>query len=149
PEEEFEAVGAPPFARRRAATAEWLRIFKKPWTEDPVEHEGEIYSFGPLHCQPQPRQRPQPPTCAHAHSTPALRRAARYGDGWHPVGASAAVPLPPEEVRAKLAELRRLTEAEGRDFDRLTISYKAPLYDRPGDAPGDAAAGERKRFAGS
>ena len=25
--------------------------------------------------------------------------------------------------------LRRLTEAEGRDFSALTISYKAPLYD--------------------
>lgn len=148
-EEEFEAVGAPPFARRGAVSDEWLRIFKKLWTEDPVEHAGEFYSFGPLHCQPQPVQRPHPPIWVGGHSKPALRRAARYGDGWHPVGATAAVPLPPAELRAKLAELRRLTEAEGRDFDRLSISYKAPLYDRPGDAPSDAAAGDRKRFAGS
>src|SRR5690606_15818446 len=144
-EEEFEAVGAPPFARRGAVSDEWLRIFKKLWTKDPVEHKGEFYSFGPLHCQPQPVQRPHPPIWVGGHSKPALRRAARYGDGWHPVGATAAVPLPPEELRAKLAELRRLTEAEGRDFDRLTIPYKAPLYDRPGDTP----AGDRKRFAGS
>lgn len=143
-EEEFEAVGAPPFARRGAVSDEWLRIFKKLWTEDPVEHAGEFYSFGPLHCQPHPVQRPHPPIWIGGHSKPALRRAARYGDGWHPVGATAAVPLEPQELQAKLDELRRLTEAEGRDFGRMTISYKAPLYDKPGEMPPSG----RKRFAG-
>jgi hypothetical protein len=32
-------------------------------------------------------------------------------------------------MRAHLETLKRLTEAEGRDFLALTISYKAPLYD--------------------
>lgn len=32
-------------------------------------------------------------------------------------------------MRAHLDTLKRLTEAEGRDFSALTISYKAPLYD--------------------
>jgi len=32
-------------------------------------------------------------------------------------------------MRAHLDTLKRLTEAEGRDFSVLTISYKAPLYD--------------------
>ena len=32
-------------------------------------------------------------------------------------------------MRQHLATLKRLTEAEGRDFSALTISYKAPLYD--------------------
>ena len=32
-------------------------------------------------------------------------------------------------MRAHLETLKRLTEAEGRDFSALTISYKAPLYD--------------------
>ncbi len=45
-----------------------------------------------------------------------------------------------------LSELRRLTEAERRDFAALTISFKAPLYD-PGQAVdgGDA----RRPFTGS
>jgi alkanesulfonate monooxygenase SsuD/methylene tetrahydromethanopterin reductase-like flavin-dependent oxidoreductase (luciferase family) len=63
------------------------------------------------------------------HSKAALRRAARLGDGWHPVGANAAVPLPPSELRGLVDELHRLTEAEGRDPKSLTISYKAPVYD--------------------
>jgi hypothetical protein len=32
-------------------------------------------------------------------------------------------------MRAHLQTLKRMTEAEGRDFGALTISYKAPLYD--------------------
>jgi alkanesulfonate monooxygenase SsuD/methylene tetrahydromethanopterin reductase-like flavin-dependent oxidoreductase (luciferase family) len=32
-------------------------------------------------------------------------------------------------MRANLDTLKRFTEAEGRDFSALTISYKAPLYD--------------------
>ena len=32
-------------------------------------------------------------------------------------------------MRAHLDTLKQLTEAEGRDFSALTISYKAPLYD--------------------
>jgi alkanesulfonate monooxygenase SsuD/methylene tetrahydromethanopterin reductase-like flavin-dependent oxidoreductase (luciferase family) len=74
-------------------------------------------------------QKPHPPIWVGGHSRAALRRTARYGDGWHPVGAIAASPLPPQEMRAHLDTLKHLTEAEGRDFSALTISYKAPLYD--------------------
>ena len=128
--EEFEALDAPAFDRRGAVTDECLRIFKKLWTEDPAEHRGEFYSFEPLHCQPQPVQKPHPPIWIGGHSRAALRRTARYGDGWHPVGATAAVPLPPEELQRLLDELKRMTEAEGRDFSALTISYKAPIYEK-------------------
>ena len=99
--------------------------------EDPAEHQGEFYSFKPLHCQPQPVQKPHPPIWIGGHSKAALRRTARLGDGWHPVGATAAVPLPPEELTRMLDELKRMTEAEGRDFSKLTISYKAPIYEKP------------------
>jgi len=127
--EEFEALGAPDFDRRGAASNEYIEIFKKCWTQDPVTHDGEFYSFKSLRCVPQPVQKPHPPIWIGGHSRPALRRAAKYGDGWHPVGATAATPLPPPEFRALLDELKRLTEAEGRDFDTLTISLKAPSYD--------------------
>jgi len=53
-----------------------------------------------------------------------LRRTARHGDGWHPVGAVAALPLPPQGMHAHLDTLKQLTDAEGRDFLALTISYK-------------------------
>jgi len=128
-EEEFKALGAPDFKRRGASTDEYIQIWKKLWTGEAVSHQGEFYSFDEIYCQPRPVQQPHPPIWIGGHSNPALRRVARLGDGWHPVGATAASPLPPAEMRRKLAFLRELTEAEGRDFDALSISYKAPFYD--------------------
>jgi probable F420-dependent oxidoreductase len=144
-EEEFAALGATDFARRGAVSDEYLEILRKLWTQSPVSHAGEFYSFKALRCEPQPVQKPYPPIWVGGHSRAALRRAARYGDGWHPIGAIAAVPLPPAELRAKLDELKRLTEAEGRDFSALTISYKAPLYDVALPGPD----GGRRPFSGT
>jgi alkanesulfonate monooxygenase SsuD/methylene tetrahydromethanopterin reductase-like flavin-dependent oxidoreductase (luciferase family) len=74
-------------------------------------------------------QKPHPPIWIGGHSGPAIRRAARLGDGWHPVGANPAVPLRPAELKTSLDELFRLARDAGRDPSTLTISYKAPVYD--------------------
>src|SRR2546427_3771836 len=105
--EEFEALDASDFTRRGAVSNEYIRIFKTLWTQDPASFEGEFYRFKALRCLPQPMQKPQPPIWIGGHSTPALRRAARHGDGWHPVGANPAVPLSPAELRPSLDQLFR------------------------------------------
>src|SRR5881409_2101359 len=127
--EEFQALGAPDFDRRGGVSDEYIRIMKTLWTECPASFAGEFYRFEAIRCLPAPVQKPHPPIWVGGHSKAALRRVARLGDGWHPVGANPAVPLRPLELAASLDELRRLTEAEGRDPSRLTISYKAPVYD--------------------
>ena len=144
--EEFEALGAPDFDRRGAVSDEYLRIFKALWTQDPASYHGEFYRFDSVRCLPHPVQKPHPPIWVGGHSKAALRRVARLGDGWHPVGANPAVPLRPPELRALLDELHRLAEAEGRDFSTLTISYKAPIYDSGRGVDGGA---ERRPFSGS
>jgi probable F420-dependent oxidoreductase len=144
--EEFEALGAPDFDRRGAVSDEYLRIFKALWTQEPASYHGEFYRFDSVRCLPHPVQKPHPPIWVGGHSKAALRRVARLGDGWHPVGANPAVPLRPPELRALLDDLRRLTEAEGRDFSTLTISYKAPIYDSGQGVDGGA---ERRPFSGS
>jgi len=144
--EEFQALGAPDFDRRGAVSDEYLRIFKTLWTQDPASFRGEFYSFEALRCLPQPTQKPHPPIWVGGHSKVALRRVARLGDGWHPVGATPAVPLRPPEMRASLDELRRLADAERRDFAALTNSFKAPLYDPRQGVDGGA---DRRPFTGS
>ena len=144
--EEFQAVGAPDFDRRGAVGDEYLRMFKTLWTQDPATFHGEFYRFDRIRCLPHPAQKPHPPIWIGGHSKAALRRVARLGDGWHPVGANPAVPLRPAELRAELDDLRRLTEAERRDFSTLTISYKAPIYDAGQGVDGGA---ERRPFSGS
>lgn len=156
-EEEFEALGAPAFAERGQVADEYLQAFRALWTRSPASFEGQYCRFRDIRCEPAPLQRPHPPIWVGGHSLAALRRTARYGNGWHPVGAIAAVPLPADEMVRKLATLKRLTEAEGRDFSDLAISYKAPLYDvavaepdggrRPFSGTPAEVAGDIRRFA--
>jgi probable F420-dependent oxidoreductase len=140
-EEEFKALHTADFKHRGAVTDEYIEIFKKLWTGKPTSHKGRFYEFDEVVSQPAPIQQPGPPIWIGGHSGPALRRVARFGDGWHPVGATAASPLPPEEMREKLATIARMMEAEGRDFSKLEVSYKAPVYD--GGVP---PKGEKRRL---
>jgi probable F420-dependent oxidoreductase len=142
--EEFEALDSPDFDKRGAVTDEWLAIFKQLWTHSPASFKGQFYSYNDIRAEPFPLQKPHPPIWVGGHSRAALRRTAKHGDGWHPVGAIAASPLPPDEMRTLLASLKQMTAAEGRDFDTLTISYKAPLYDT-GVPDRD---GQRRSFSG-
>jgi probable F420-dependent oxidoreductase len=144
-EEEFAALNAPAFGARGAVTDEWITIFKQLWSQSPASFDGRFYRYAGIRCEPFPVQKPHPPIWVGGHSRAALRRTARHGDGWHPVGAVAASPLPAHEMRAHLDTLKRLTEAEGRDFQALMISYKAALYDA-GIASSD---GSRRPFSGA
>ena len=132
--EEFDALDAADFEKRGRASDEYIEILEKCWTQDPVSHSGEFYAFETLHCLPHPVQEPHPPIWVGGHSPASLRRVARFGDGWQPVGGTTASPLPPAEFQTLLDRLKRLTEAEGRDYASLTIAYKAPSYD-PGRVP--------------
>jgi probable F420-dependent oxidoreductase len=143
--EEFEALDSPDFDKRGAVSDEWLAIFKNLWTRSPASFQGRFYNYCDIRCEPLPLQKPHPPIWVGGHSPAALRRTARHGDGWHPVGAIAASPLPPDEMRAHLTSLRQLCEAERRDFSTLTISYKAPLYDTGVPDRG----GNRRSFSGT
>jgi alkanesulfonate monooxygenase SsuD/methylene tetrahydromethanopterin reductase-like flavin-dependent oxidoreductase (luciferase family) len=108
--------------------------------QSPASFNGRFYRYSDIRCEPFPVQKPHPPIWVGGHSGAALRRTARHGDGWHPVGAVAALPLPPQEMCAHLETLKQLTEAEGRDFS----AYKAPLYDTGIPSPG----GSRRPFSG-
>ena len=144
--EEIEALGCSEFERRGALTDEYLQIFKTLWTEEPARFEGAFYRFDALHALPKPVQNPHPPIWVGGHSRPALRRVARLADGWHPVGANPAVPLRPAEFSRACDELRRLTDAERRDYADLPICFKAPLYDK-GRRGGKGV--DRQPFSGS
>src|SRR5499426_44448 len=143
--EEFEALASPDFTRRGAVTDEYLAIYKALWTTSPVSFSGQFYRFAELRCEPLPVQKPHPPIWVGGHSPAAIRRAARLGDGWHPVGANAAVPLRPAELKASLDDLFRRAEAAGRDPKAITISFKAPIY----DTSVVPAGGDRRPFSGS
>ena len=143
-EEEFELLDAPPFAERGAATDEYLQAFIELWTADNPRFEGKHVRFSDIIFLPKPAQTPHPPIWIGGQSRAALRRAARLGNAWHPVGAIPAAPLEPEELAENLAYLHRHAERAGRNPADIRVSMKAPLYDASSDADGS-----RRRFSGS
>ncbi|MEO9223622.1 MAG: TIGR03619 family F420-dependent LLM class oxidoreductase [Acidimicrobiales bacterium] len=78
-----------------------------------AEHHGAQYDFGRLAMSPAP---PAPvPIYVGGHSDPALRRAARLGDGW------IAVQVTPEEIDEIMGRLRPLLIEHDRDVASYEI----------------------------
>ena len=104
-------------ARRRRATSTSASS-RRCGRSRPPAFAGEFYRFDahPLSARSRCRSRIRPSGWA-ATAPPALRRVARHGDGWHPVGANPAVP-PASGRAARVAdELYRL-DGEARDAIR-------------------------------
>lgn len=77
--EEFDQAGQP-FNNRGARLDEMMEALRKLWAGGNVEHHGRFYDFGPLQISPVPTKKI--PIYIGGDSEHALRRAARYGDGW-------------------------------------------------------------------
>ncbi|MDO8476620.1 MAG: TIGR03619 family F420-dependent LLM class oxidoreductase [Candidatus Rokubacteria bacterium] len=118
--EEFRALGAPDFDRRGAVSDEYIRIMKTLWTECPASFTGRFYRFEAVQCLPAPVQKPHPPIWVGGHSPAALRRVARLGDGWHPVG-----PIPPS-LCARPNSKRRSTSCGGSPRRKGAIHRASP-----------------------
>ncbi len=142
--EEFEALDLPPFEERGAVSDEYLRAIIELWTSDEPEFHGKYVNFSGFTFLPKPVQKPHPPIWVGGQSRAAIRRAARLGDGWHPLGAQPVAPLEPEEVVQDLQLLGQYAEAAGRDPEEIELSLKAPLYDSALPMEG----GKRRRFTG-
>jgi probable F420-dependent oxidoreductase len=80
---EFEAIGVP-FERRGARADEHIEAMRELWTSDIPSYHGDFVEFSGIAFEPKPVQKPHPPVLIGGNSKPAMRRAARYGDGWLP-----------------------------------------------------------------
>jgi probable F420-dependent oxidoreductase len=147
-EAEFDAVATTPFAARGAVTDEYLKAFRVLWTEETPRADGSWVKFDGIVFGPKPVQRPHPPIWVGGESGPALRRAARLGDAWYPIGSNNKHLLDTlPRYRAGIARLRRFTAEAGRDPVSVALTYRVKRY---GEAvPGKASDGERRLFSGS
>lgn len=79
---EFDAVGAR-FDDRGARTDEYIDALVALWSEEKPSFAGRTVRFAGIDAHPRPVQKPHPPIVVGGTSPPALRRAARRGNGWY------------------------------------------------------------------
>lgn len=113
--EEFDAMGVP-FERRGARTNDYIEAMKKVWSGETVEHQSDFLSWSGFKSYPLPTQKPHPPLIIGGTSRPAMRRVARYGDGWFAPSKDA------DQLGEQLGLLEEEAQKVGRDLDDIEIT---------------------------
>ena len=126
-EEEFQAMGLDTYKERGAVTDEYLQLYKELWTSENPSFDGKYYQISGSGFEPKPAQKPHPPIWIGGHTVPAIRRAAKYGDGWMPIGLRPPAILDPEELGGKIAQLRKLTVEAGRSEDAVELTFSTSV----------------------
>jgi alkanesulfonate monooxygenase SsuD/methylene tetrahydromethanopterin reductase-like flavin-dependent oxidoreductase (luciferase family) len=131
---EYGAYGIPVVspAEGVAALDEACTIFKRMWTEDVFDFEGDAYTLKGARCEPKPVQRPHPPILIGGWGRKTLAVAAKHADMWN-------VPGPPhnsvEYVAEKSAILDEQCAAIGRDPAEIVRSVQVIVsYEDPAGA---------------
>lgn len=145
---EFDAVVTTPFAERGAVTDEYIDAFRVLWTEAQPRFAGRYTKFDGIVLEPKPIQRPHPPLWIGGESGPSLRRAARVGDAWYPIGSNNKHLLDTRpRLEAGIARLHKAAAEAGRDPRSIGIAFRVKRYGAA--VPPLASDCERRLFSGS
>jgi len=132
--DEMELMGYNPKVRG-AYTDEFLDALHKLLSEHEPSFQGQHIAFEAVGFEPKPVQKPRPPILIGGDTPPAMRRAAKRGDGWYGHSDS------PEQARERIGAMRAQLAEEGRDpaaFQYVVQCWKPPSAK---DLEGFAAAG--------
>lgn len=111
--EGFEAYGVPTSERGRRCD-EALQIITQLSTGGPVSHAGRFYRFAKYTLGAPPVQRPHPPIWVGGTARGALRRLARWCDGFLPQS------ITPQEYTHLWSQIQTDAEEFGRDASKIT-----------------------------
>lgn len=144
---EFDAVGVP-LRERGARTSEAMAVLRALWQGEPVTHHGRFFDLDEAKLQPVippgahgVQMTPGgPPLLVSGRREPAMRRAARLGNGWMPYLVS------PNAYARSVATIQAEAAAGGRDlagFEWLLYLYCSIRRD------GDQARADVASFLGN
>jgi probable F420-dependent oxidoreductase len=122
---EFAALGVP-FGKRAAITDEYLEVITRAWSQETLSFHGRFVSFDDVATGPLPARRP--PIWVGGASDGAIRRAARFGDAWHPLNQRI-----PWLRDVGLPALRRAAEASRRAVPAFAPRLPLLLTEQPLD----------------
>ncbi len=121
--EEFETMGVD-FKTRGKRLNEMIEVLHKLWSGEMVEHHGEIFDFPELLMNPVPKKRV--PIWVGGISKPALRRAARLGDGWLGSGHTCDEAV---ELLGQLNDYRKEAGRQNEPFEAIAPIVTPPTPD--------------------
>lgn len=110
---EFEACGVP-VNQRGVRTNEALEVITKLWTGKNVTFDGKFTKFSGVTIEPAPTQKPHPPIWIAGRKEPAMRRAAKYANGWLPYMYT------PQQLHESIDAIHRFGTEYGRDLSTFT-----------------------------
>ena len=116
---EFDALGVP-FKERVSRSEEALELFRTLWTQEHPEIETKHHHLHDVTFSPMPLQKPRPPLYVGGNSEGALRRVARFGDGWHSTSTTV------DGFRQSVETVRRFWAEAGRE-GAPALSLRIPL----------------------
>ncbi len=144
--EEFEAIGTEPFEERGAVTDETIAVCRELWSNENPSFNGKYAKFSNVFFQPRPVQT-RVPIWVGGESGPAMRRTAKLGDAWYPIGTNPANRLDTlGRLEAGLERLRQLTREAGRDPAAVGLAYRFSQFGKA--IPERADNGERRLGSG-
>ena len=134
---QFEAFGVPiPERGRRADEA--IQVIRNLWTQPTSTYKGRFFQFDEIVMEPKPATKPCPPIWVggrpggieagpdgrprYKSRTGAIKRAARYGDGWCPYY------MTPQTYRESVELVKRHTSEVGRDVSPMAWGYNTHLW---------------------
>ena len=116
--DEFVAVNQP-WTEKDERTDEFLKVLFALWTAGEASFEGQFYRVPESFFLPKPLQRPHPPIWIGGNSRRAIRRAAEFGDGWHPTSR-----FSPSALAEEMKHLQDLAEKAGRDPSAIALTLR-------------------------
>ncbi len=131
---EFVAAGVP-FEKRVGRLLEGFRLCRELWSGKSVDWDGR-WRLGNAQLAPLPYTKGGPPIWLAATVEPGIERAAKYFDGWFPLGPDA-----PEFGRRQQL-FAASAEKLGRDSNELTTALYLTVAVANTEAEGDAAVND-------
>lgn len=129
---EYELAGVPR-EERGARLSDGVRVLKKLWTGEKVSHDSRFAAFEDVDMRPAPAQSGGPPIWCGGRAMPALRRAARIGDGWHSYAITADMYREGmTTIQETAAEVGRSVDGFGTGhllFARVSDNYEQALHE--------------------
>ena len=113
---EFEASGLQ-IKQRGSRTNECLEVLRQLWTGESVTFSGRHFQLNDARINPPPTQIPHPPVWVSGRREAAMRRAARFGEGWVPYF------FDPPRYRNSVEKIRGFAEETGRSLDDFQWGY--------------------------